>query len=215
MNIRSFQSGDEVTQAGLFNVAAFNLPGFKPATAEDVKRRTRGRTFDPASRFYADEGRQVVGYCVLEPEQSRISYPWCAGHEPAAVPLFEAAMQSARPRADKVFAAYRRDWELVLAFFADRGFTHARDIINYTADPIDLPTLVTRSKLPINRLTREDVPAIAAMGQGVVRLPAEKLEDYFFANPYFAAEAFLVLRGRDGKTRSRSAWGWRAGATRT
>jgi hypothetical protein len=202
VNIRSFQSGDEVTQAGLFNVAAFNLPGFKPATAEDVKRRTRGRAFDPASRFYAEEGGQVVGYCVLEPEQTRISYPWCRkGHEAAALPLFEAAMQSARDRGlMKVFAAYRYDWEPVVKFLADRGFTHARDIINYSADPIDLPTLVTRSKLPINRLTREDVPTIAAMGQGVVRLPAEKLEAYFFANPYFAAEAFLVLRGRDGKT---------------
>jgi hypothetical protein len=202
VKIRTFQPGDEVTQAGLFNVAAFNLPGFKPATAEDVKRRTRGRGFDPTSRFYAEEGGQVVGYCTLEPEQGRISVPWCKkGFESAAPLLLEAALQSARDRGlTKVFAAYRRDWEPVLRFLAENGFTRARDIINYWADPVDLPTLVTRSKLPINRLTREDVPALAAMGKGIIRLPAEKLEAYYFANPYFAVEAFLVLRGADGKT---------------
>jgi hypothetical protein len=128
--------------------------------------------------------------------------PWCKkGFESAAPLLLEAALQSARDRGlTKVFAAYRRDWEPVLRFLAENGFTRARDIINYWADPVDLPTLVTRSKLPINRLTREDVPALAAMGKGIIRLPAEKLEAYYFANPYFAVEAFLVLRGADGKT---------------
>ena len=128
--------------------------------------------------------------------------PWCKkGFESAAPLLLAAALQSARDRGlTKVFAAYRRDWEPVLKFLTEQGFTHARDVINYWADPVDLPTLVTRSKLPINRLTREDVPALAAMGKGVIRLPADKLEAYYFANPYFAAEAFLVLRGADGKT---------------
>jgi hypothetical protein len=202
VKIRTFQSGDEVTQAALFNVVAFSLPGFKPATAEDVKKRTRGRGFDPTSRFYAEEGGQVVGYCTLEPEQGRVSVPWCKkGFETAAPELFEAVLKSARDRRlSKVFAAYRRDWEPVLGFLTGQGFTHARDVINYWADPVDLPTLVTRSKLPINRLTREDVPALAAMGKGIIRLPAEKLESYYFANPHFAAEAFLVLRGADGKT---------------
>ena len=56
-------------------MSAYVLPGFKPATADEVKRHCT-RTFDPV-RFYAQEGGQVVGYCVLEPEQRRISYPWC------------------------------------------------------------------------------------------------------------------------------------------
>ncbi len=199
MNIRTFQPGDEVVQASLFNVAAFALPGFKPATADDVKKRTRARGFDPTARFYAEVGGLVVGYCVLEPEQGRISYPWCRkGSEAAAGPLFEAALQSAHTRGlGKVFAAYRRDWHPALQFFTDRGFAVAREVINYWADPVDLPTMVSRSRLPINRLTRADVPAIAAMGRGVLRLPDDKLEHYFFANPYFPAEAFLVLRGTD------------------
>ena len=137
---------------------------------------------------------------MLEPEQGRISYPWCKkGYESAAPLLFETALQSARDRGLKsLFAAYRRDWEPVLRFFSDTGFANARDMINYWSDPLDLPTRVNRSKLPIDRLQREDVPAVAAMGKGIVRLPAEKLESYLFSNPYFPAEAFLVLRDRDG-----------------
>ncbi|MBN9122394.1 MAG: hypothetical protein J0I06_25175 [Planctomycetes bacterium] len=199
MNIRTFQTGDEVTQASLFNVAAYALPGFKAATADEVRKRVRGRGFDPGARFYAEEGGQVVGYCALEPEQGRVSHPWCKkGFEAAAAPLFDAVLQAARARGlTKVFAAYRRDWQSVLQFFTDRGFVVARDVINYWADPVDLPTLVNRSRLPINRLQRADVPAVAAMGKGVIRIPAEKLENYIFANPYFPAEAFLVLRAPD------------------
>lgn len=199
VNIRTFQSGDEVTQASLFNVAAYSLPGFKPATADDVRKRTRGRTFDPTSRFYAEVGGQIVGYCSLEPEQGRISFPWCKkGHEAAIEPLFNAALQSALDRGlTKLFAAYRQDWQPVLQFLTDHGFAIVRQVVNYWADPVDLPTLVSRSKLPINRLKREDLPAVAAMGKGIIRLPEDKLEDYFFANPYFPAEAFLVLRAPD------------------
>lgn len=201
MNIRTFQPGDEVTQAGLFNVAAFALPGFKPATADEVRKRTRGRGFDPTARFYAEEAGDVVGYCTLEPEQGRISYPWCKkGHESAAEPLFKAAVQSARDRGlTKLFAAYRRDWDSVLKFLTDNGFANARDVINYWADPVDLPTLVNRTRLPIDRLRREDIPTLAQMGRGLIRLPAEKLESYYFSNPYFPAEAFLVLRDRNNE----------------
>ncbi|MDW8199385.1 MAG: hypothetical protein RMJ56_17460 [Gemmataceae bacterium] len=200
MSIRTFQPGDEVVQAAVFNAAAYRLPGFKAATAEDVRRRVRSRQFDPTSRFYAEEKGQVVGYCVLEPEQGRVSFPWCKqGCESWAEPLFEAVLQSARMRGlTSVFAAYRGDWQPVWQFFTDRGFRRVREMINYYADPVDLPTLISRSKLPISRLQREDVPAIAAMGRGIIRLPESKLENYFFANPYFPAEAFLLLRTPSG-----------------
>ncbi len=199
MNIRNFKLGDEATQAALFNVAAFALPGFKPATATDVQKRTRALGFDPATRFYAEEGGQVVGYCTLEPAQHRVSVPWCRkGYEAAAGPLFDAVLSSARERGlTKLFAAYRHDWEPVLTFLVKHGFVLTREVVNYWADPVDLPTLVNRSKLPINRLRRTDVPAVAAMGKGLLRVPDEELENYFFANPYFPAEALLVLRSPD------------------
>ena len=202
MKIRTFQPGDEAAQAAVYNLAAHHLPGFKFATEDDVRRRTRGRGFDPATRFYAEEGGKVVGYCTLEPGQGRVGYPWCrTGFEAARPVLLDAALRAGRDRGlTRVFAAYRRDWEPVLAFLSENGFARVRDMINYTADPVELPTLVNRSKPPIDRLTREDLPALAAMGQGVLRLPADQLEAYFFTNPYFPAEAFVVLRGPDGKT---------------
>src|SRR5262245_6697768 len=114
-------------------MAAFSLPGFKPAQADEVRRRVRARGFDPASRFYAEDGGQVVGYCTLEPDQGRVSYPWCKkGFEAAAPLLFEAAIKSAKERGlTKLFAAYRKDWDAVAQFFADSGFAKARDMVNF------------------------------------------------------------------------------------
>ena len=199
MNIRTFQPGDEPTQAALFNVAACTFPGFKPAQTEEVRKRTRARGFDPGTRFYAVEGGQVVGYCVLEPEQGRVSYPWCKkGFEAAAPGLFAAALAAAKDRGLRtLFTAYRRDWEPVHRFFADQGFAKAREMINYWADPVDLPTIANRSGLPISRLKREDVPVLAEIGKGVIRLPEDRLEQHFFANPHFPVEAMLVMRGRE------------------
>jgi GNAT superfamily N-acetyltransferase len=201
VNIRTYQSGDELSQAAIFNVAAFTLPGFKPAQAEEVRKRTRVRGFDPTSRFYAMDGGQVVGYCTLEPDQGRISHPWCKkGCEAAAPLLFEAAIASAKERGiSKLFAAYRRDWDPVLQFFADNGFAKTRDMVNYWADPVDLPTIANRSGLPLSRLKREDIPALAELGKGIIRLPADKLEQYYFSNPYFPVEAMLVMRDREGE----------------
>ena len=170
--------------------------GFKPATGDEVGRT---RACSSTRRALRGGRRQVVGYAPSN-RQGRISYPWCkGGFESAAPLLLEAAEHDARARGLRsLFTAYRRDWEPVLRFFADHGFAQAREMINYWSDPLDLPTRVTRGKLPIDRLRREDVPAIAAMGKGLIRLPAEKFDAYLFSNAYIPAEAFLVLRDRDG-----------------
>ena len=200
VNIRTFQPGDERTQAALFNGAAFTLPGFKPASEDEVKRRTRARGFDPSTRFYAEEGGQIVGYCSLETGHGRISYPWCKkGFEAAAAPLFEAALQTARDRGlSKLFAAYRRDWDAILGFLEANGFAKTREIVNYVTSPLDLPTIANRGGLPLRRLQPGDLPALAEMGRGLIRIPIEKLEAYYFSNPYFPVEAFLVMEERGG-----------------
>jgi hypothetical protein len=200
--IRTFQPGDERTQAALFNACAFSLPGFKPATEDDVKRRARARGFQPEARFYAEAGGQVVGYCVLEPGQSRVSYPWCRkGSEAAAQPLFDAALRAAKERGlTKVFAAYRRDWEPVLRFFAGAGFAKARDMVNFVADPVELPTIANRGGVPLRPLERTDIPILAEMGRDLIRLPADRLEQYYFSNPYFPVEAFRVMETRDDRS---------------
>lgn len=201
MTIRTFRPGDERHQAAIYNVAANSLPGFKPATATDVEKRTRASGFDPATRFYAEHGTEVVGYCALEPEQGRVSFPWCRkGHETAAAPLLEAALEAAKARGlPKAFVAYRADWRFVQHYFTARGFKHARDVVNFWADPVDLPTLLGRSKLPLNRLRREDVPAVAELGRGVIRIPDDQLAGYLFENPYFPPESLLLLRDSQGK----------------
>ncbi len=198
MDIRTFQPGDETAQVTVYNGAACLFPGFKPSKVEDVQRRTRARGFDPTARFYAVGKGEVVGYCVLEPGQGRVSFPWCRrGHGAAAGPLFEAAVRSARDRGlDKLFAAYRADWQAVHAFFEGNGFAQAREMVNYHLDVTDLPTAATRPSLPISPLERADLPAVADMGRGVVRLPDDKLEAYFFDNPYFPAEAVSVMRSK-------------------
>lgn len=205
MKIRTFEPGDELRQATVYNLAAGHLPGFRPASADDVRRRTRGRSFDPATRFFAEANGQTVGYCVLEPATGRIGFPWCQpGYESAAPLLLEAALRAARDRGlTRLFAAYRRDWSAVLDFFARHGFHHARDIINYWADPAELPTYVhRRSRVTIDRLRQEDLPALAAMGRGLLRLTetSAELQAYFFAHPTIPAEAYFVLRDPDGIT---------------
>ncbi len=191
--------GDERSQASLYNGCAFSLPGFKPATEEDVRRRVRARSFDPACRFYAEREGQVVGYCTLEPDQGRVSYPWCRkGFESIAPVLFESALRAAKERGIKqVFAAYRRDWEPVLTFFADNSFERDHEIVNYYADPVDLPTVASRAGRPVRKLQRADIPLLAEMGKGVIRVSIEELDRYCFSNPYFPAESFIVLEGRD------------------
>jgi hypothetical protein len=199
MNLRSFQPGDELAQVSLFNGAACIYPGFKPAKIEDVQKRTRARSFDPATRVYAVEGGEVVGYCVLEPEQGRISFPWCKrGHTAAAAPLFEAMLNLARERGlTSLFAAYRRDWNTVFEFLESQGFAKTRDMVNYAVDVLDLPTVAVGTTSQLTPLRPEDLPFLSEMGRGVIRLPLEKLEKYFFANLYFPAECVNVLRSKD------------------
>lgn len=197
VNIRTFQPGDESAQVAVFNAAAAALPGFKPAAAADVAKRTAAPDFDPATRFYAEDGGRVVGYCTLNPTQGRVGFPWCLpGAEATAPTLLDAAVTAAKARGvTKLFAAYRRDWEPALRFFADHGFAHARDVINYWSAIGDMPTLLDKS-VPVEQLTPEDVPAVAELGRGIIRVPDDKLEAYFFENPYLPAWSARVLRAR-------------------
>ena len=61
MTIRTYQPGDEVAQVGIYNEAAGDLPKFKPATLDEVRRRARGPDFDPDTRFFAEDFGDVQG----------------------------------------------------------------------------------------------------------------------------------------------------------
>ena len=93
---------------------------------DDVRKRTRARGFDPASRIIASEAGKVVGYCTFHTD-GRVSYPWCKpGHEHHAEPLFTAALDGLKSRGiRRVYAAYHRDWPAPAEFFAAHGMPKA------------------------------------------------------------------------------------------
>ncbi len=200
MNIRNYQPGDEVEQAAVYNEAAAGLPKFKPCTSEEVRRRCKARDFDPATRFYAEESGQVVGYANFHPN-GRVSFPWTRkGREAAAEPLFQAVMEAMRGRGMKqVFAAYRADWATQTAFFRAHEFKLAREIVNFVVDIVEMPTPAARPSLPFSPLRREDVPAVFELCPEVLRVSTPKdLEKHLFQNPYFGPESVFVLRDKTG-----------------
>ena len=198
MKIRGFQAGDEVRQVAIYNAAAADLPKFKPASAQEVLRRTRAQDFDPASRFYAEENGEIVGYAAFNPN-GRVSYPWCLkGSEHIAAPLFAHMLEAMRKRGvRRIFTAYRGDWPLIHDFFLQQGFRKVREMINYVIDLLELPTAPARPSSAMTPLERTDVPAVLAMIPEALRVTQpDALERHLFDNPYFTPESLFVLRSR-------------------
>src|SRR5258708_765512 len=192
--IRAYQPGDEERQAAVYTEAAKALPGFKPASIEDVRRRVKAKDFDPGTRFYAIAGGQVVGYCTIQ-LNGRVGYPWCLPGHDLAKPLLAAALDSCRSRGIKrAFAAYRTDWTAQTAFFENLGFHKAREIVNFAQNILDLPTMVIRRGLNVTPPKPDDVPAIVALAPNVVRVDGERLAKHLFSNPYFPPDSLFVLR---------------------
>lgn len=198
MTIRTYQPGDEAAQVSIYNEAAASLPGFKPATSEDVVRRVRARDFDPAARLYAIEGGQPVGYASFHPS-GRVSFPWCRrGHEQHAEPLFAGMLEALRASGmTKAFAAYRADWTDQKDFFLGHGFQKARDMVNYILDPAEMPTPAVKRTYPAYPVTKADIPAIVELAPQTLRSKSpEELEKHLLQNPYFPPEQVFLVRGR-------------------
>jgi hypothetical protein len=198
LTIRTFQPGDDAAQVSIYNEAAADLPRFKPATLDEIRRRVRAGDFDPGTRFFAIADGQPVGYASFH-ANGRVSYPWCRrGHERHATPLFEAVLGEMRRRQiATAFAAYRGDWPALAAFFEAHGFRAAREMVNFVLDLADMPTAGARAGSTSQPLCREDVPAIFALGEGVIRSrTAADFADHLFRNPYFSADCAIVVRGR-------------------
>jgi hypothetical protein len=196
--IRTFQTGDDVAQVGIYNEAAARLPKFKPATLDEVRRRCRAPDFDPATRFVAVPNGRQVGYASFH-ANGRVSFPWCRpGHEGQAEPLFEAVLEAMRSRGlRRAFAAYRSDWPAQAEFFQAHGFTQAREMVNFAVAFVDLPTPAARPSSPITPLRPDDVPAVFALAPEALRVgDAAALERHLFENPYFGKDALFGLRGR-------------------
>jgi hypothetical protein len=202
MTIRSFEAGDEATQVSIYNEAAADLPRFKPATLDEVRRRSRAGDFDPSMRFFVEAGGRCVGYAGFHPN-GRVSYPWCRkGHEHLADGLFSHVLAQMKARGlRQAFAAYRGDWPAQAEFLRRHGFEPVREMVNFVLDLAEMPTPAARTSTPASPLTPADVPAVLALGGAVLRLrdPAE-LEMYLFRNPYFGPESLFALRTRTDGT---------------
>lgn len=201
MVIRTFQAGDDVAQVSIYNEAGADLPKFKPATIDEVRRRARGADFDPTARFYAVADNRPVGYVTFQ-ANGRVSYPWCRkGQERYALPLLEHALTAMRQRGlTRAFAAYRGDWPAQRDFFLAQGFAQTREMINYVMDMVDMPTPAARPSSLITPLNVADLPAVAQLGKGILRVPESKLEDHLFRNPYFSGTSLFALRSKNDDT---------------
>ena len=150
MQIREYQPGDETAQARIYNTATSALPGFKPASAEEIARRYATAEGDSGSRYYAVEGAEVVGYAAFGPN-GRVSAPWCVpGSEWSREPLLGRVLDSMSKRGfPEAWAAYRSDWTPVLDLLRQHGFLEKRQMINYVAQVAESPS---DSVVPANRV---------------------------------------------------------------
>jgi hypothetical protein len=200
MEIRIYRAGDEVAQVSIYNEAAGELPKFKAATLDEVRRRTRGAEYDSSARFLALVNGRPVGYAAFQ-ANGRVSFPWCRkGQEAAAPLLLERVLQAIKERGfTRAFTAYRTDWQSQQQFFQSNGFQPCREMVNYVCDLVDMPTPMARPSSSIGLATPDDVPAILELGANVLRIrDRAALEQYLFHNAYFPADSVFVLRNRTG-----------------
>lgn len=200
MEIRAYRPGDETAQVSIYNEAAGELPKFKAATLDEVRRKARGTDYDPSARFLALADGRPVGYAAFA-ATGRISYPWCRkGHEAAAQPLFDRVVQAMKERGlARAFAAYRSDWPAQQQFFLSNGFQQRREMVNYVLDIVEMPTPMARPSSSVGPATPDDVPAILELGANVLLIREKAaLEQYLFHNSYFSADSVFVLRNKAG-----------------
>jgi hypothetical protein len=198
VNIRTFQPGDEFEQLKVYNTAGAALPKFKPATLVELQRRISARDFEPATRFYALENGQVIGYCTYQ-KSGRVGYPWCMpGAEKAAEPLFAHTLEAMKKRGiAKAFTAYRKDWPKITGFFAEHGFTLAREMVNFIMAQENMPTPSARLGSSVTQATPEDAAAIFALDPGVLRVPTpQALKDALWNNPWITPQSIFVMRNK-------------------
>ncbi|HWG43111.1 MAG TPA: hypothetical protein VN688_10020 [Gemmataceae bacterium] len=202
MEIRTYRAGDDVTQVSIYNEAAADLPKFKTATLDEVRRRAHAPDYDPSTRFIALVDGRPVAYAGFR-ANGRVSYPWCRkDHETAAQPLFDRVLQAMKGRGlSHAFAAYRGDWPRQLEFFQKNGFQLRREMVNFVLDIVDMPTPMARPSSTIGPATPDDVPGILELGANLLLVRERAaLEQYLFHNPYFPADSVFVQRARTGTT---------------
>jgi hypothetical protein len=196
--IRSYGPGDDAAQVSIYNEAAAHLPRFKPATLDEVRRRSRGPSCDASARFVAAVDGRPMGYATFQ-TNGRVSFPWCRkGHENVAESLLERVLATMKERGlRRAFAAYRPEWTGPLDFFTQHGFTQRREMVGFIVNLAELPTPMARPNITVGRLRSSDLPAVLELGRGVLRVAsADELDQHLFHHPYFSADSVFAMRGR-------------------
>ncbi len=202
LTIRPYQPGDEQAQAHIFNEEGRqrDLIGFKPANPEEIARRYRTVDPDPTSKFYAVRGDEVVGYAVFNPN-GRISYPWSLpGTDVRDRLLDEVLSAMSRRGVAEAWVAYRADWAPILSFFESKGFAPTREMINYVAELKDLPRVAVPRGMTIRPVERENMPRLAALGDGLFAGDPEALGRFFWDNPFLDPTSLFALRRDEDDT---------------
>jgi hypothetical protein len=198
MQIRSYQPGDELAQARIYNVAASSLPGFKPTKPEEISRRVHAGDTDPQTMFYATENGEVVGYALFG-SNGRVSFPWSLpGAKVVQEPLLDKVVAEMDRRGlTEAWAAYRADWSPVLDFLFGHNFSQIRSMINYAAETSRFPVL---DRLPparlVTKLQRDELPRLATlMPKNSGKLDIDGLAHFFWENPFYSfPEHLLALK---------------------
>jgi hypothetical protein len=159
MALRTYQAGDETAKVSIYNEAAADLPKFKPASLDEVRRRCLASDFDKTSLLFAMEGNQPVGYAGFA-KNGRVNYPWCRkGQEKWTEPLLQAVLEAMKQKGiPSAFAAYRTDWPMQKDFFLAHGFAQTREMINYYLDLAEMPTPAARPANSMSELKRKTFP---------------------------------------------------------
>jgi hypothetical protein len=195
MKIRSYQPGDELAQARVYNVAAGSLPGFKPAKPEEITRRLHTGDADPKLMFYAAVNSEIVGYAVFG-SNGRISFPWTLpGAELVQEPLLDHVVADMSRRGlPEAWATYRADWSPVLEFLHRHNFNRIRSMINYVAETSRFLAL---DRLPptrlLTKLDRAALPHLAKlMPPNFGKFDAPTLGEFFWENPFYSFPTHLL-----------------------
>jgi len=202
MIIRNYLPGDTAKEAAIYNVAAARLPGFKPVVSEELSLSLKTHSFDPGTRFYAEESGRVVAYSAFD-LTGRVHSPWCLqGHEKMAHPLMSSVFRAlGERRISRAYAACRTDWAQQVDFFEDHGFSKAREIVNFTQSIGDLPTMFQRPGLDVSMLEEADIRLIQAMVPNLLRLQGSELVEHWIHRSNLPLDALFVLRRKDGSPR--------------
>jgi hypothetical protein len=199
MIIRAGQPADAVHEAAIYNAAAARLPGFRPVSADEVRKSVNGRG-EAGTRYFAEDAGRVIGFAGFDPS-GRVHYPWCLpGHEKLSHLLFGAVLRSLASRqVPRAYAAFRPDWSDQREFFEDHGFTRAREVVNFAQSIGDLPTMFQRPGLNVTLVKPDDLATIESIAPELLRLSGSRLAEYLLRNPAFPADAIYVLRKKDGQ----------------